>query len=446
MNVVQQPLDEQSIVLKIQVEENDYKDNVKKALNTYRKQANINGFRPGMAPMSLIEKTYGRSALLDEINKIVSNALSNHITENKLDILGEAIPYEEGQEPIDWDNQKDFEFNYEVGLAPAVELKLSKRDKLPYYVIGVTDEDKQRQLENLQQRYGNFSDAEISADDDLLKVSLSQEGENAVNVDETYISIKVVTDKKAKKQLIGLKVGDKFELDVKKTFTNEADLAAMLKVKKEQLENIAPIFSVEVKEVRHFNKAEINQELFDKAYGEGVVKNEEELKQRIEEEIRGSYTEESQYKLTIDAREKLTAKADIKLPEAFLKRWLLIANEGKVTHEQVEQEFDHFANDLRWQLIKDTIAKEQHIKVEEADLMAQAKRMARYQFMQYGLNNLPDEHLESFARRILEDKQQAKGIVERVYESKIVDYIKEAVKLEEKELSIEEFGKLFEKN
>ncbi len=444
MNVVQQPLDEQSVVLKIEVKKADYAEKLKKTLNDYRRKANINGFRPGMAPMSLIQKTYGHAAMLDEINQLVSDALNDHITNEKLDILGEPIPYEEGQPPIDWDNQEDFEFNYEVGLAPALEVKLSKRDKFPRYVITVSEEDKQRQLESLQQRYGSFSDVEKSGDEDLLKVDLTQEGENAHNVEDTFISLKVLTDKKAKKPFIGLAVGDTVTVDVKKTFTNEADLAAMLKVKKEDLANIESKFTATVKEVRHFEKAELNQELFDKVYGEGKVTGEDEFIQKVEEEISRAYNEECEYKLMLDTRDKLVKKSKIQLPEAFLKRWLLIANEGKFTTEQIDQEFEHFADDLRWQLIKDNIIKSQDIKVETEDLMDHAKRMARYQFAQYGLNNMPDEHLENFAKRILEDRQQVKGIVEKVVESKVMEYIKSAGALDDKEVTVEEFGKLLQ--
>ncbi len=445
MNVVQQPLGEQTAVLKIEVSKNDYQDKVKKALNDYRRKANVNGFRPGMAPMSMIQKMYGHSVLIDEINKLVSDALNDHITNEKLNILGEPIPYEEGQPPIDWENQEDFEFNYEIGLSPEVEVKLSKRDKLPKYVIAVSEEDKQRQLENIMQRYGKFVDTEEAGEDDLLKVDLAQEGENALNVEDTYVSLKVLTDAKLKKPFLNKKVGDVVKVDVKKTFTNEADLAALLKVKKEDLENIDPKFTATIKEVRHFENAELNQELFDKLYGEGEVTSEEQLMERIESEIRRAYDEEGEYKLLLDARDKLVKKADMKLPEEFLKRWLLVINEGKVTQEQIDQEFEHFADDLRWQLIKDSIGKAQEIKIEEPDIMEHAKRMARYQFAQYGLNNMPDEHLENFAKRLLEDQKQLKGIVEKVYEEKVIDYIKSTVNLEEKEISVEDFGKLFEK-
>ncbi|MDR0660123.1 MAG: trigger factor [Prevotellaceae bacterium] len=445
MNVVQQPLGEQTAVLKVEVSKSDYQDKVKKTLNDYRRKANINGFRPGMAPMSMIQKMYGHSVLIDEINKLVSDALNDHITNEKLNILGEPIPYEEGQPPIDWENQEDFEFNYEIGISPEIEVKLSKRDKLPKYVISVSEEDKQRQLENIMQRYGKFVDAEEAGEDDLLKVDLTQEGENVLNVEDTYISLKVLTDAKLKKPFIGKKVGDVVKVDAKKTFTNEADLAALLKVKKEELENINPKFTATIKEVRHFENAELNQELFDKLYGEGVVTSEEEMMERIDGEIRRAYDEESEYKLLLDAKEKLIKKAKIDLAEDFLKRWLLIINEGKITQEQIDQEFEHFADDLRWQLIKDSIGKAQEIKIEEPDIMEHAKRMARYQFVQYGLNNMPDEHMENFAKRLLEDQKQLKGIVEKVYEDKVIGYVKNAVNLEEKEISIEDFGKLFEK-
>ncbi len=370
MNVVQQPLGEQTAVLKIEVSKSDYQDKVKKALNDYRRKANINGFRPGMAPMSMIQKMYGHSVLIDEINTLVSDALNDHITNEKLNILGEPIPYEEGQPLIDWDNQENFEFNYEIGLAPKVEVELSKEDTLPKYVIAVSEEDKQRQLENIMQRYGKFVDAEEAGEDDLLKVDLTQEGENALSVEDTYISLKVLTDATLKEPFLGKKVGDAVSINVKNTFTNEADLAALLKVKKEDLESIDPTFTVTIKEVRHFENAELNQELFDRLYGEGTVTSEEQLMERIESEIRSAYDEESEYKLLLDTKDKLMKEVSIELPEDFLKRWLLLINEGKVTQEQIDQEFEHFASDLRWQLIKDSIGKAHDINIEEDELFS----------------------------------------------------------------------------
>lgn len=444
MNVVKENINEFGALLKVQVAKNDYDANVKKTLNGYRRKAEIKGFRVGMAPMSLIQKMYGRSVMLDEVNKIVSESLTKFINDEKLDILGEPIPSDEQQQPIDWDTQDDFELVYEIAYSPKVEVSINKRLKVPFYNIQITDEDVKKQVDNLQQRHGKLEEGEEIGKEDMFKADLNQEGENAINIEDTYISMRQIENDKQRKPFLKLKVGDSIDVDLSKVYPKEETLAAALKVKKEELADINPNFKVTVKEIKTFKKAKVNQELFDAAYGKDAVKSKKEFEERVSEEIAKAYAEESDYRFSVDAREKLLDKAAIELPKDFLKRWLLLINEGKLTTEQIDNDFDAFAKDLSWQIIRDKIVKDNDLKIEAEDVKKQAINLARYQLMQYGLSNLPDEEMDGFAQRILEDKKQARGLTDKAIEEKVFEYLKNAVALDPKDISVEDFGKLYE--
>ena len=444
MDIIKQNIDELGALLKVQIAKNDYEENVKKSLSSYRRKAEIKGFRSGMAPMSLIQKMYGRSVLVDEINKLISDSLGKYIEDEELDIIGEPIPCDDEQKPIDWDNETDFEFVYEIGYSPKFELQIDKQIEVPFYNITVSEADKKKQIENIQQRYGKLEQGELVGEDDIFKANFNQSGDDAINIEDTYVSMRAIETKKQKKSFLGLKVGDTVEVDINKIYNKDADKAALLKVKEDELVNINPVFNVTVNEVKTFKKAEVNQELFDSAYGKDSVKSEKEFKQRITDEISKAYIEEENYKFSIDVRESLIAKAELKFPNNFLKKWLLLINEGKLTEEQVDKDFDAFVKDLSWQLIRNNIAKENDLNIDEADMKAQAIKIARYQLMQYGLSNLPDEQLEGFAQRILDDKRQSRDVAEKVIEDKVFAHLKNVVTLKEESITVEDFGKLFE--
>lgn len=443
MDIVKQNIDELGALLKVQIVKNDYEENVKKSLNNYRKKAEIKGFRPGMAPMSLIQKMYGHSVLIDEINKIISESLGKYIEDEKLEIVGEPIPCDDEQKQIDWSSQSDFEFVYEIGYAPKYELKINKLIKIPYYNIAISDDDTNRHIEEICKRYATFTNADEIADNDYVKVDLEQQ--DGISVSDSYISLRTFEKDEQKAMFLGLKVGDAVKVNINELYDDDKHKATLLKISNEEIAKINPVFNVTVKEIKTLKNAEINQELFDMAYGKDSVKNEEEFLQRINSDLSESYRMEGEYKFAIDIREKLVAKADLKFPEAFLKKWLLLVNENKLTAEQIDKDFDAFLQDLCWDTISNSIAKENEINVTDDDIKAEAIVIARQQLRQYGLSNLPDDEMEGFAQRILSDKRQLRGIVDRALGNKVVAFLKTAVKLDEKTVSFDEFIKLLDK-
>lgn len=441
MKIAQHNIDELTATIALTIEPADYEPRIKKSLNEHRRKAEIKGFRPGMAPMSLIEKMYGKSTLLDEVQKLISESLNQHITDNNLQLLGEPLPNEDESVKNDWEKGGDLEFKFDVALAPAINISFTEEDKIPFYKITVTKEDVDKYKESILRQYGKLEDTETSAEDDFITATLSQ-GEHLI--ENTYISLKNIEDKKLRKPFTGKKVGDEIEVDVKQTFVNETDLAAMLKVKKEELVNFEPVFKIKINEIKRFVAAELNQDLFDRMFGKDEVKSEEEFIQKAEERIANEFIQESNYRFAGDARAKAFDKANISLPVDFLKRWLLYANEGKITKEQIDKDFDAFAEDLRWQMICGYIIKEQKIDISKEDMTEEARQTARYQFAMYGLPNVPDEHIDRYADNILSNEKEVRRIYEKVEANKVVAYIKSAVTLDEKEITMEKMQKLYE--
>ncbi|MDR1226447.1 MAG: trigger factor [Prevotellaceae bacterium] len=443
MNVSRENIDALNALLTMKIEKADYETNVNNTLKDYRRKAQVPGFRPGMVPAGMVQKMYGRSILVDEVFKQMSEGINKYIQENQLRTLGEPIPSEKSN-PIDFDTQTEFEFKYDLALAPEVKLELNNKIKLPYYHIEVTEEEKQKRIDSHLRYYGKMVTADSIGLDDLVIVDLSQDKEGGLNVADATLGMKVIPEAKQKK-LEGLKVGDAIELDIRKMLTSDADCAAFLKIAKEELAKVDPQFKLVIKEVRRLEPAAIDQALFDKVYGPGLVTSETDFKARVEADIRKQLSDESDYRFLLDTRKKLVDLAKLELPEAFLKRWLLMTSEGKLNTEQIEKEFPLFAEDLRWQLIEESIMKTQNLEVTDEDLIAFAKKMAQQQLAMYGLANMPDDNWTTYAKNILENKTERKRIHERAVEVKVIDYVKTAVKLDNKEVSGEQFNKLFEK-
>jgi trigger factor len=373
---------------------------------------------------------------------MISESLNKHIEENKLHLLGEPLPNEGERQQVNWDNPGDMEFKFDIGLAPDIDVTFTDKDKVPYYKITVTDDDLSKYKEKQREQYGQMVDVDAVGENDLIKATLTQ-GE--YSIDDTYISLDTIPDKALKSPFLDKKAGDEFDVDVKKTFTNEVDLAALLKVKKEELAKFEPLFHVRIAEVKRFEPAVLNQDLYDRIFGKDEVKSEEEFDEIAKSRIASEYEQESEYRFTIDAREEALKKAKIELPDGFLKRWLLYANEGKLTAEQVDKDFESFAGDLRWQMICGYIMKAQDLKVTEDDLQAHALKMARYQFAMYGLHSASAEQLEHYAKSILANEQELKRICEKVEEEKVIVHLKQVVKLDEKEITVDQLRKLYEK-
>ncbi len=448
MNITKENIDDLNAVLSVQVVKEDYEEKVNEVLIDYKKKANIKGFRPGKVPMGMIKKMYGLNARVEEINKIVSEGINNYITEEKVDILGDPLPKVESEEGIDFENQEEFTFSFEVGLTPEFEIKLSAKNKLPYYEIKIDEKIRNDFLDNYRRKFGDYSIGEEVTEEDLLKgdiVELDENGEPAENgnkAEGSTVSVSVIKDDKIKKSFIGSKAGDIIDFDIKKAYPNDYEIAGLLQKEKDAVGDIKGIYRLSIKEINRFTPAEVNQELFDKVYGEGVLKSEEEFMAKLETEISENLQKESDYKALIDARKMAVEKTSFDLPEEFLKRWLSRVNKD-LSEEEIEKDFDNFLQDLRWQLIRNKIAQEKEISIEEEDLMAEARNFTRMQFQQYGLYYAADEQIDNFAKEMLKREEDYKKIADKVVEEKVVAEIKEMVKIDIKKVTTEEFSKLF---
>lgn len=447
MEVVKNQIDELNLTLNINISKEDIAENVEKTLKDYRRRADIKGFRPGNAPMGLVKKMYGQAVLADELNKFVGKALSDYIENEKLNILGEPLP-NEATKTIDLAKDEKFEFAFDLGLAPEFEIKLSKRDKLNNYIVKAEEKDIEKYIENYRSQYGKYDDVKKATAKSLLTGSLTQiaedgsEIENGIKNDDASLAIEFIKDAKIKKQFTGATVDTIIDFDIKKAFEEEGKIAVMLKTKKEAIANMNPNFRLVVKTVKEYKQAAVNQDLFDKCFGKGTIKNEEEFKNRIAEDITASFKRESKYKMMLDIKEKLLKKLDLKLPEDFLKRWVSATNE-KLTKEEIDNEFPKFLDDLRWTLIKTKVAKTNDIKVEKEELEKAAQEMVAAQFAQYGMAYIPNEYVEKYAKELLQKEDEVRRIYEHELEDKVVESLSQMVKLEDNEISVDEFIKLF---
>ena len=378
MNITKENIDDLNAVLKISIEKPDYEDKVETVLKDYRKKANIKGFRPGMVPMGLVRKMYGKAVQIEEINKIVTDNIQKYLHDEKIEILGDPLPQDNDQEKIDFDTQEDFTFSFDLGLAPVIELKLSKKNKVSQHDIIIDEKMKNDYVENYTRRFGELKQADLTEEKDVLKgkiVALDKDGNvipEGPTVDETSIGIDIVKDKKIKKQFIGKNKGESIDFDLRKAFPNDTEIAGILHKKKEEVADLNGIFRFTINEISRFYPAEQGKELYDRIYGEGAVNSDEEFMNKITDEISLNLKRESDYKLMMDIKTLAIEKTDFKIPEEFLKRWLLKVNEN-TTEEQIEKEFDSFRKDLNWQLIRNKVARDNDVKITEEELLKEAE-------------------------------------------------------------------------
>ena len=425
----------------LQFGKEDYADRKKKALNKFRKDADIRGFRKGQAPLSLIEKMHGQAALSDAINELISEGLNKYIQDNNLTVIGEPLPNEEKEAQNDWINGENFEFVFDIALAPKFELNLSADDKITYYEVSATDKAFKEYKNTVLKQYGKLDNCAKVVKDGFIVADFVQ-GET--RIENTYISLQTLAEEVAKDLFIGKKVGDTLSVIVNEVFTNETDRAAMLKMKKEELAGIDPNFTIEIKETKCFVAAEANQELFDQMFGAGNVADEAAFDAKLKERLEEENKQESDYRFMLDARQYLLDKTNIQLPEEFMKRWLYMANEGKFTMEEIEKDFPLFLKDFRWQSIAQRIMKEQNLEVTREALVQQACRLAAYQFAMYGLNNVPEEHLTKYAETLLANEKEGRRIYEKVEENLVLDYVRATVTIEKKKATIDKLRKMNE--
>jgi len=454
MEIIKDQIDELNANIKIQITTEDYNPKVEAALKDIKKKANMKGFRPGMVPMGLVKKMYGQSVIIDEVNKLISESLTKYIGDEKLEIIGEPIPSEKQKTPIDFDTQKEFEFIFDIGMRPQFELTLNKRVKVPFYNIQPDDELIERYIESHTAKYGEVKNIEEIVEGAFIKGDLIQLDAEGNDLEGGYVSEMApisadhIKDEEIKKLFIGAKINDEIKFDIKKIFSGDKEVAGILGIEESDVEEMTSDFKYIVKEISKYEKAELNQELFDKVYGEGEVKSEEEFKAKIIEDIKKNSVRDSDYKFLLDAREKLIEKTDIQLPEDFLKRWLLLKEENKdVKTEDFDKDFPKFIQDIKWQLITAKIVEEQKIEVTPEEVKELAINYTEMQFVQYGLpaGSFNREQLEQYAtEQFLKKEDEVRRLYDKMFEDKVVQYVKATIKLDEKEVSIEKFNKMFE--
>ncbi|MCP4310689.1 MAG: trigger factor [Bacteroidetes bacterium] len=450
MNITLENTDKLNAVLHMKIELSDYEEKVGEVLKDYRRKASVDGFRPGKVPMGIIKKMYYTPVLVDEINKLVSESLFSHLQENEVKILGEPLPHKDDEQKVDFEKDTEFEFKFDLGLAPELSIEVTTKDKVPYYKIKVDKKQEDEYVDSLRGRYGESIPIEKAGNDELIKGVLvkadkdGNEAENGIRVENVSMSLDMMKDDDQKVLFSGAGAGDEVVFDVKKAYPNDTEVASLLKIDKEAVAMLEGTFKCIIEVVQKFEKAVIGQELFDKVYGEGEVKSEDEFCTRVREEIAGNYERESEYRFMTDAREVMIKKAKLDLPLEFLKRWMLETNEH-MTEEQLNDDFEKYEDDFRWQLIKEHLLVQQEIKVSAEEAMEMAKVTALNQYMQYGIPNIPDEYLENFAKEMMSKPEEARKIYDQKAEEKLIAFIKSTATLNDKEVSSEKFRKLYEK-
>ena len=432
----------------ITVEKEDYQEMVDKTLTDYRKRANIPGFRPGMAPMGMIKRQFGTQVKMDEINRLLGEKLTGYIRENNIQMLGEPLASEK-QQPQDLAGDGPFTFVFDIAVAPEMQVELNSKDKITYYNIKVDDKLIDNQVKMYAQQAGEFQKAEIFSGNDTLTGDLRQldaEGntlEGGITTDSGMIMPAYIKEESQRKLFDGCKPGDIITFNPKKAYpNNDAEVAALLKVDKEQVKDLESDFSYQVTEIRHFQPAEVNQALFDRVFGEGSCKDEKEFRQKIEETIQPQLQQNSDFRFLQDVRTYVEKKVgEVKFPEALLKRVMILNNQDRGA-DYVEKNFEGSIRELKWHLIKEQLVAANNIKVENDDVKAVAKEAVRQQFAQYGMSNVPEDVLENYAAEQMKKRESVDGFVDRAVDEKLMQTLKSVVKLTEKSVSLEEFNKL----
>ena len=437
-------------LLTMTIEPADYQEKVEKTLKDYRKKAQVPGFRPGQVPMGLVKRQYGTAVKVDEVNRLMGEKLYEYVRENKIQMLGEPLPSDK-QQPQDFEKEGEMTFVFDIAVAPEFKVALSGKDKIPYYTISVDDKLIDQQVQMYASQGGEFVKAEVFSGNDTITGDLRQldkKGntlEDGITTEGGMIMPAYIKDDKQKKLFDGCKPGDIITFNPKKAYPdNDAEVAALLKVKKEDIADVNSDFSFQVTEIRHFQPAEIDQKLFDRVFGEGTVKDEKAFREKIAEQLKAQFVGSSDYKFMQDVRAHLEKKVGkLEFPEALLKRVMLQNNKDKGA-DFVEQNFEGSIKELAWHLIKEQIVTAQEIKVEDEDVKRVAREAIRAQFAQYGMANVPDDVVENYAEEQLKKRENIDNFVDRAVDLKLTDKLKTVVKLDEKTVTLDEFNKMME--
>ena len=451
MNVSLQNIDKVSALLTVKLEKADYQEKVDKSLKSLRQKAQVPGFRPGMVPMSLVKKMYGKSVIAEEVNKALSEAVYKYIQDNNVSILGEPLPNEDKQPEIDFDTTEEFEFLFDIALAPEFKAEVDAKDKVDYYLIDVTEDMVNNQVKAYTQRNGKYEKVDVYEDKDMLKGLLAELDENGntkeggIQVEGAVMMPSYMKNDEQKAIFANAKVNDVLVFNPHTAWEgNAAELSSLLKIDKEEAAEMKSNFSYQVEEVTRFVEGELTQEIFDQVCGKDVVKTEEEFRAKIKEVIANQFVADSDYKFLIDVRKMLMEKVGkLEFPDALLKRIMRMNNQDK-DEKFVDDNYDKSIEELTWHLIKEQLVKANNIKVEQEDVVNMAKEATRAQFAQYGMMSVPEDLLENYAKEMLKKKESVEGLVNRVVETKLASALKSQVKLNNKTISAEEFNKMFE--
>ncbi|MBQ2210777.1 MAG: trigger factor [Prevotella sp.] len=454
MNITFEAPDKVNGLMTITLENADYQGEVDKTLKDYRKRANVPGFRPGQTPMSLIKRQYGTAVKVDTVNKMLGEKLYEYVRENKIQMLGEPLPSEQ-QEPIDFEGDKPLTFMFDIAVAPEFKAELTGRDKIDYYNITIDDKLIDQQVDMYQSRAGQYEKVEKydAEQRDMLKGDLrelDEKGnakEGGIEVADAVLMPQYMKVEDQKKLFDGCKLGDVITWNPRKAYPeSDVEVSSLLKIEKDQVAEHTGDFTYQITEISRFVKAEVNQQLFDQTFGEGTVKDEKEFRQKISDIISQQFKADSDYKFLLDVRAHMENKiGKLEFPEALLKRVMKQNNKDrKDVDEFVDKNFDASIKELGWHLIKEQLVAAQNIKVEDDDLKAVAKEAARAQFAQYGMSNVPDEYLDNYAQEMLKKRENVDGLVDRAVDMKLTAALKQVVKLNEKDITLDDFQKMLQ--
>ncbi|NOR87051.1 MAG: trigger factor [Bacteroidales bacterium] len=448
MNISRENTGDLTAILRVEIIEADYATQVQKALSDLRKKANIPGFRAGMVPAGMIKKMYGKSVMADEVNKTLSDSLNQYVTDNKLNLLGHPIPSLEKQDKVDFETQKDFVFHFDIGFSPEISLEINKDIHVPYSKIEVAETMVNDYLNDMQERFGektnpekveensriNASFKQLDADGNVLEGGISQENGTFAMED---VALKTVS-----KKLLGQTVGAKVVLDPMRTIKDTNKVAAILAVAKIMVEDLKADFEVEIKEISFTTPAEINDDLFKKAYPSAEIKSEEELRNRIREDAEKQFEGESDKLFLGKAVDLLIEKADLQLPNEFMKRWILQNNEGELTAEQLDAQYDSYANSLKWQILQNQIIKDNDIKVEQDEIKEHIRGFVSGQYFG-GMeqNEAFESSLDGIVENVMKNEEEVKKIYDQLYDAKMLKLFKELLSLDIETMPLEDFIK-----
>lgn len=437
-------------LLTLTVEEADYKENVEKTLKNYRKKANVPGFRPGMAPMGMIKRQFGTTVKVDEINKLLGEQIYKYVKDNNIQMLGEPLPSEK-QEPVDMEKKAPYTFIFDIAVAPEFKAELTGDDTIDYYTITVDDKIVDQQIDMFASRAGHYDKVEDYQANDMLKGDIRELDENGntkeggITVEGAVLMPEYIKVEDQKKLFDGAKLGDVITFNPKKAYPeSDVEVASLLKLKKEDVADLTADFSYQITEISRYVKAEVNQELFDQVYGKDVIKDEKDFREKIAEGLKAQFAVDSDFKFIQDVRKYLENKVGaLTYPDALLKRIMLNNNKDK-GEEFVEKNYEQSIKELTWHLIKEQLVKANGVKIEDADIEDTAKEAAKAQFAQYGMNNIPEEYIENYAKDMLKKKEYIDSFVDRSIDRKLTEILKNVVKLENKTATLEEFNKMMQ--